>query len=61
MASPTVVSKDKLLQSLAGWDKEITPNAIEVHISRLRTKLEDIPVIIRTIRGIGYRIDAETI
>lgn len=61
MASPTVVSKDKLLQSLAGWDKEITPNAIEVHISRLRTKLEHIPVMIRTIRGIGYRVDAQLV
>lgn len=61
MASPNVVSKDKLLQSLSGWDKEITPNAIEVHISRLRTKLEHIPVMIRTIRGIGYRVDAQSV
>lgn len=61
LASPAVVSKDRLLQSLAGWDKEITPNAIEVHISRLRQKLEDIPVLIRTIRGIGYRVDAQAL
>jgi len=61
LASPNVVSKDKLLQSLAGWDKDITPNAIEVHISRLRSKLEHIPVMIRTIRGIGYRVDAQSI
>ena len=36
MASPAVVSRDHLLQSLAGWDKDITPNAVEVHVSRLR-------------------------
>jgi DNA-binding response OmpR family regulator len=58
MASPAVVSKDKLVQSLAGWDKDITPNAIEVHVSRLRTKLAASSVVIRTVRGIGYRIDA---
>ena len=58
MASPAVVSKDKLVQGLAGWDKDITPNAIEVHVSRLRQKLAPGAITIRTIRGIGYRVDA---
>ena len=57
MLSPAVVSKDKLVQSLAGWDKDITPNAIEVHISRLRSKLSAGTIVIRTVRGIGYRVD----
>jgi DNA-binding response OmpR family regulator len=57
MASPQVVSKDKLVQMLAGWDKDITPNAIEVHVSRLRNKLAKGDIEIRTVRGIGYRID----
>ena len=58
MASPAVVSKDKLVQCLAGWDKEITANAIEVHVSRVRHKLMAGNIVIRTVRGIGYRIDA---
>lgn len=58
MASPNVVSKDRLVQTLAGWDKDITPNAIEVHVSRLRAKLAEGHIEIRTVRGIGYRIDA---
>jgi DNA-binding response OmpR family regulator len=58
MASPAVVSKDRLVNSLAGWDKDITPNAVEVHVSRLRSKLAAGNVTIRTIRGIGYRVDA---
>ncbi|MGE5471766.1 MAG: response regulator [Bacteroidota bacterium] len=58
MLSPSVVSKDKLVKNLAGWDKDITPNAIEVHVSRLRGKLLPGNVMIRTIRGIGYRVDA---
>jgi len=57
MLSPAVVSKDRLVQSLAGWEKDITPNAIEVHVSRLRTKLAVARVVIRTVRGIGYRVD----
>jgi two-component system sensor histidine kinase TctE len=52
---PAVVSKDRLVQSLAGWDKDITPNAIEVHVSRLRHKLATGTIVIRTVRGIGYR------
>ena len=58
MASPAVVSKDRLVQSLAGWDKDITPNAVEVHVSRVRAKLAASRVTIRTVRGIGYRVDA---
>jgi len=57
MASPNVVSKSRLVQSLAGWDKDITPNAIEVHVSRLRAKLALGKIEIRTVRGIGYRMD----
>ncbi len=58
MASPSVVSKDRLVGSLAGWDKDITTNAIEVHVSRLRHKLAAGTIVIRTVRGIGYRVDA---
>ena len=60
MQSPKVVSKDKILQALAGWEVDLSPNAIEVYISRLRNKLANSTVSIRTIRGIGYRIDAHS-
>jgi two-component system, OmpR family, response regulator len=51
-----VVSKEKLLSAVASWNDELTPNAVEVYVSRLRTKLGDAAVI-RVIRGLGYRID----
>jgi two-component system response regulator QseB len=57
--SPKVVSKDKILQALVGWDVDLSTNAIEVYISRLRSKLAGSGVTIRTIRGIGYRIDVD--
>ncbi len=55
--APKPASKDKLLQALTGWDKEITPNAVEVYVSRLRAKLEPHGVALRSIRGFGYRLD----
>lgn len=57
MQVPKPAAKDKLLQALTGWDKEITPNAIEVYISRLRAKLEPAGIRIRTVRGFGYMLE----
>ena len=57
--APKPASKDKLLQALTGWDKEITPNAVEVYISRLRGKLEPYGVALRSIRGFGYRLEID--
>ena len=51
-----VVRKEKLLRAIAGWDEELTPNAVEVYVSRLRSKLGE-SVAIRTVRGLGYRLD----
>lgn len=57
LASPRVVSKNKLAESLSEWDKEITSNAVEIYVSRLRAKLDDSSVLLRTVRGIGYRLE----
>lgn len=57
LQAPKPAAKDKLLAALTGWDKEITPNAIEVYISRLRAKLEPAGVALRSIRGFGYRLE----
>lgn len=49
-----VVSKSKILEHLCTWDEEISENAVEVIVSRLRKKLNILGVEIRTIRGLGY-------
>lgn len=49
-----VVSKDQIVQALCSWDDGLTPNAVEVYISRLRAKLEGAGIKIRTVRGFGY-------
>jgi two-component system, OmpR family, response regulator len=51
-----VVSKERVQQAVAGPDHDITPNALEVHISRLRAKLGTAAVI-RSLRGLGYRLE----
>jgi len=51
------LSKDRIVQSLSSWDEKLSHNAIEVYVSRLRTKLEPAGVRIRTVRGFGYMLE----
>ena len=51
------VTKDQLLEKLCAWDSDISLNAIEVYVHRLRKKLEPAGVQVRTFRGLGYCID----
>jgi two-component system, OmpR family, response regulator len=52
-----VVPKEHILQAISTWDDDLTLNAIEVYVSRLRAKLEPANIRIRTIRGFGYRLE----
>jgi two-component system OmpR family response regulator len=49
-----LVSKDQLVDHLCGWGEEVSHNAIEVYVHRLRKKLEASGVTIATVRGLGY-------
>lgn len=49
-----VVSKEQLIESLCGYGEEVSGNAIEVYIHRLRKKLEPAGISVRTLRGLGY-------
>jgi len=55
-----VVPKEHILQAISTWDDDLTLNAIEVYVSRLRVKLEPANIRIRTIRGFGYRLEDYT-
>jgi two-component system OmpR family response regulator len=55
MARPgRVLSKEQIAQQLADYEAQLSPNAIEVYVSRLRSKIEAAGVRIRTVRGFGY-------
>ena len=52
-----VLARGQLEQALYGWDEGVESNALEVHIHHLRRKLDS--KLIKTVRGIGYRLDAD--
>jgi two-component system, OmpR family, response regulator len=52
-----LVSKDQLVDHLCGWGEEVSHNAIEVYVHRLRKKLEAGGVQIVTARGLGYCLE----
>src|SRR6186713_2761549 len=52
-----LVSKDQLVERLCEWGEEVSLNAIEVYIHRLRKKIEKGPVRIATVRGLGYCLE----
>lgn len=49
-----VLSKEQLLERLYGWDDDVSVNALEVCIYRLRKKLENYGFELKSIRGLGY-------
>jgi DNA-binding response OmpR family regulator len=55
-----VVSKESLFEAVFPHDTDAGPNAMEVHVSRLRRKIEPAGVTIRALRGLGYRLEEQT-
>lgn len=54
-----IFSKQKLVDRLFSYDSDVSENAIEVYIARLRKHLEQSSLKITTLRGLGYRLDDE--
>ena len=52
-----LVSKDQLVERLCEWGDEVSNSAIEVYIHRLRKKIEQGPIRIATVRGLGYCLE----
>jgi DNA-binding response OmpR family regulator len=57
-----VLSRDRLLDEVWGRDRFVTPRTVDVHIRRLREKIEaepSRPQHLQTVRGAGYRFSPE--
>jgi two-component system OmpR family response regulator len=54
-----VVTKDQIAEAWAVERTESNPGSIEVYIHRLRRKLESSGLAIRTVRGLGYLLEAD--
>ena len=52
-----LVSKEQLVDHLCEWGEEVSNNAIEVYVHRLRKKIEPGGIRIVTVRGLGYCLE----
>ena len=50
-----VLSRDRLLERVWGYDHTIETRSVDVHVGRLRGKLRDAGQQIETVVGLGYR------
>ncbi|NLC18648.1 MAG: response regulator transcription factor [Clostridiales bacterium] len=55
-----VLTRDKLLEKVWGYEYEGETRTVDVHIRTLRHKLGEAGGIIETVRGVGYRIGGNT-
>lgn len=53
-----VVSKDSIVARLSSWEADFSENSVEVYVHRLRKRFADLGVVIRTVRGFGYVMEA---
>ncbi len=53
----TSIDKQRITSLISSWDEEVTENAIGIVIHRLRKKIEEANLTIKTSRGLGYRLE----
>ena len=56
----TVLSREKILEKIWGYEIYGETRTVDVHIRTLRQKLGEAGKMIETVRGVGYRIGEET-
>lgn len=54
-----ILSKSQLMDHLFSYDAEVTENAIEVYVGRLRRRIAGMGLRIDTVRGLGYRMETD--
>ena len=52
-----IVSKEQLVEQLYSYDREVSHNAIEVYVHRLRKKIDRSRLTVRTVYARGYLLD----
>jgi DNA-binding response OmpR family regulator len=50
-----VISRDRLLEKVWGYDRFVETRSVDVHVGRLRGKLGQAASQIETVVGLGYR------
>ena len=52
-----IVSRTQMMETICAWDNELTDNGLDIALHRLRRKIQDCGVRLRTIRGLGYLLE----
>ena len=52
-----VSAKQQIIDAILPWGEEVTLNAVEVYVSRIRSKIDSAGISIKTIRGFGYLLE----
>lgn len=53
-----VVPKDSIVARLSSWESDFSENSVEVYVHRLRKRFAELGVVIKTVRGFGYVMEA---
>jgi two-component system OmpR family response regulator len=56
-----VVAKDAIVAKLSTWESDFSGNSVEVYVHRLRKRFGELGVVIRTVRGFGYVMEASDV
>ena len=59
LANGRVLSKTHILESLSSFEDELSENAVEQYVSRLRKRLASHGIRINTARGLGYYLQLD--
>lgn len=54
-----VTSREHVIEALCTWNDALTDNGLDIAVHRLRRKLAESGVNLRTVRGLGYMLEAD--
>ncbi|HEX5959675.1 MAG TPA: response regulator transcription factor [Rhodanobacteraceae bacterium] len=54
-----VIPREHVIEALCTWNDALTDNGLDIAVHRLRRKLADSGVNLRTVRGLGYLLEAD--
>jgi DNA-binding response OmpR family regulator len=52
-----VFTREKLLDRVWGYERPVDTRTVDSHVKSLRQKLGDAGAIVKTVRGVGYKVD----
>lgn len=56
-----VTTREHLIEAMCAWNETLTDNGLDIAVYRLRRKLDGSAVSLRTVRGLGYLLEADNV